>query len=84
MASSSVSPAPDSPDEAAARRHLERLTQDFTPVSGVHEPYSETSRNCRACSAHFGIGVLFPCLSYQAEHRPRRHGEAGEDAEVEQ
>jgi hypothetical protein len=80
MASTSVSPEPDDPGGAAARRHLERLTQDFTPIQGVHEHSSETSRHCRSCTAHFGMGTLFPCLSYKAEQSPGRHG--GEDADA--
>lgn len=75
MVSSSVSPESDDPGSPAAQRHRERLVREFEPIPGVHEPYSEESRHCRVCSAHFGIAVLFPCLSYQAQRRDHRHGE---------
>lgn len=78
MASSSLAADSDEPNEAAAR-HLDRLLADFTPVPGVHEPYSATSHHCKTCSAHFGMSIVFPCLSYRYDQRRSggRHGEAG-------
>jgi hypothetical protein len=40
-------------------------TWDFPAIPGAHEPFGADSRWCRACTAYFEVGVLFPCLTAQ-------------------